>query len=56
MIIGWTLLYAYVCQIPMILWSTHMQVYTIETTWSNATRYEIYRRYAAFFSFQVILL
>ena len=36
-------------------WSV-LQVYVIDVTWNNSERYEIYRRYSDFFSFQVIWL
>ena len=31
----------------------HMQVFVIDVTWNNSDRFEIYRRYSEFFSFQV---
>ena len=30
-----------------------MQVFVIDVTWNNSDRFEIYRRYSEFFSFQV---
>lgn len=31
----------------------HMQVFVIDVTWNNGDRFEVYRRYSDFFSFQV---
>lgn len=32
------------------------QVFVIDITWNNSDRFEIYRRYSDFFSFQVIIV
>ena len=35
------------------LFCIHLQVFVIDVTWNNSERYETYRRYSDFFSFQV---
>ena len=48
-------------QVPFLLHDhivlyTLVQVYVISLTWSDGQRYEIYRRYGEFFTFQHTLL
>lgn len=57
-------LYMYMTSLLQVLYnyirlrSIHslLQVFVIDITWNNSERYEIYRRYSDFFSFQVCKL